>query len=97
MSKIIVTSEDDFKAIVKNILFEFLPQFTETMNHEKEKFLLEEAADYLKMPVPSFRLHQHKIGGIKIGKRWMFTRSDLDRFMEKNRHKTLDEIREDLI
>jgi len=60
----------------------------------KNRFYLSEAANYTGLPVPTFRLHQKNIGGTKIGKRWIFSKNELDKFIELNRRKTLAEIRE---
>ena len=48
-------------------------------------FLLEEAADYLHMAVPTLRMHRSTIGGTKIGKRWTFTQEELYQFLEKHK------------
>ena len=62
----------------------------------RNRFYLSEAAQYAGLPVPTFRIHQHKIGGTKIGKRWIFSKKELDNFMAQNRRKTLAEIREEI-
>jgi hypothetical protein len=42
------------------------------------------------MAIPTIRLHRSKIGGTKIGKRWIFTQEELDRFIEKHRSRAID-------
>jgi hypothetical protein len=56
-------------------------------------YLISEAASYLRMPIPSFRQHRPAIGGAKIGKRWVFTESELLRFVEKHRSKPIHELK----
>jgi hypothetical protein len=56
---------------------------------KNKRFYLDEASAYLRMAVPTIRLHRSKIGGTKIGKRWTFTQEELDRFIEKHRHRAL--------
>ncbi|MGE4289973.1 MAG: helix-turn-helix domain-containing protein [Salinivirgaceae bacterium] len=54
--------------------------------HQKN-FNLEEAANYCRLPASTFRLFlsEGKITGSKIGKRWVFTCIDLDKFIENFR------------
>ncbi len=91
MEKIIVTSPKDIETIVESVLIKYLPNLSES---NQTRFNLEQAAEYTGLPVPSFRLHQHRIGGVKIGKRWSFSKAELDTFLESNRRKTLQEIKE---
>lgn len=58
-------------------------------------YTLNEAANYCRMPLPTFRLHLSKrnVSGSKPGKKWIFTQEDLDKFLRKFHHKTKDEIR----
>lgn len=57
---------------------------------KNRRFFLEEASTYLRMAVPTLRLHRSKIGGTKIGKRWTFTQEELDRFLEKHKTRVID-------
>ena len=57
---------------------------------KNKRFFLEEASTYLRMAVPTLRLHRSKIGGTKIGKRWTFTQEELDRFLEKYKTRVID-------
>lgn len=56
-------------------------------------YLIPDAAFYLRMPISTFRQHRPAIGGAKIGKRWVFTESELLSFVEKNRSKPLHELK----
>lgn len=53
-----------------------------------------EAAAYCRMAVPTFRsyLSRGEISGIKLGKAWLFTQSDLDTFLNRYRTKSNAEI-----
>lgn len=59
-------------------------------------YTLPEAATYCRMPVPTFRLHLSKrnVSGSKLGKRWLFKQSDLDKYLQKFHYGTNDEIKE---
>ena len=83
--------EPIFKNWVKSAMQEI---DSEPAPGNKNRFYLSEAAKYTGLPVPTFRLHQNRIGGTKIGKRWIFSKNELDKFIEQNRRKTLAEIRE---
>lgn len=54
------------------------------------RYYLEEAAEYLHMAVPTLRFHRSKVGGTKIGKRWTFTKEELDRFIDRHRTMAID-------
>lgn len=56
-------------------------------------YTLPEASEYLRMPVNTFRQHRPAIGGTKLGKRWIFTESELLSYVEKNRSKPLSELK----
>ncbi len=53
-----------------------------------------EAAAYCRMAVPTFRqyLSRGEISGIKLGKAWLFTQSDLDTFLNRYRTKSNEDI-----
>lgn len=89
MEQIIVSSKQEIEKIVESVIVKYLPN-----NTVNTRFNLEQAAEYTGLPVPTFRLHQHRIGGVKIGKRWSFSKAELDTFLESNRRKTLQEIKE---
>jgi hypothetical protein len=55
-----------------------------------KRYFLNEASSYLRLAIPTIRLHCSKIGGAKIGKRWTFTQEELDRFLEKHRLRAID-------
>lgn len=56
-------------------------------------FTLPEAAEYLRMAVPTFREHRPYIGGSKIGRNWCFTETELLAYMERKRSKPLSELK----
>lgn len=56
-------------------------------------YTLPEAAEYLRMPINTFRKHRPEIGGTKLGKRWLFTESELLIYVEKNRSKPISELK----
>ena len=93
LNGLFILTSDQLKKIIREELKNALQIKNDTMSIV-QRFNIEDAASYVGLPVPSFRIHQHKIGGIKIGKRWMFTKAELDRFLEANRRKTQQEIRE---
>lgn len=86
-----ILTEEDVRAIVREEQSRLIGQNFHAVNN---KLNLKEAAKYLNLPVPTFRMHQHKIGGVKIGRGWMFTKEELDRYEQKHRRKTEEEIRE---
>lgn len=59
---------------------------------ENQNYTLEGAAQYCKLPVPTFRLHLQKrnVIGSKPGKTWVFTQSDLDDFLNRYRVKDVN-------
>ena len=61
------------------------------------RYTVPEAAEYCRMAVPTFRtyLAKRKVSGIKFGKSWVFTNEDLEKFLEKYRIKTIDEIEQE--
>ncbi len=60
------------------------------------RFTLSEAAEYCRMAEPTFRtyLRRREVGGCKLGKSWLFTKADLDTFLNCYRAKTSTEIAE---
>lgn len=52
---------------------------------EDNVYTLPEAAKYLKMAEPTLRLYirQGDITGSRLGKRWMFQKKDLEKFLER--------------
>lgn len=94
MNEFIVIPEAKFRQILRDEISEVLkPKGEEKIDPKHTRLYLEEAAEYCRMPVPTFRIHRARIGGAKIGKRWTFSLNELDRFIESNRRKTLREIR----
>ena len=91
MQKVEVTvlTKDELRSIIRE---EFIDLVSKSDVTPQKRFNVKEAAEYIGMPVPSFRQHQHKFGGIKIGKQWSFTKKELDQGLEKLRRKTIAEI-----
>lgn len=56
-------------------------------------YTLPEAAEYLRMAINTFRKHRPAIGGTKLGKHWLFTKSELLIYVGKNRSKPLSELK----
>lgn len=54
---------------------------------------LPEAAQSLRMPISTFRLHRPAIGGTKLGKHWLFTDEELTKFIESKRSKPVSELK----
>jgi excisionase family DNA binding protein len=96
MNSVIVVSPNDLKEFievaVKNVLSE--QPLKENSKKKNEVLVLSEAAEYCRMPVPTFReyLGRREIRGAKIGKSWRFFTEDLDEFMHKYKVKTHSEI-----
>ncbi|MGD9930634.1 MAG: helix-turn-helix domain-containing protein [Mangrovibacterium sp.] len=57
-----------------------------------QNYTLEEAAEKLKIPVPTFRKYRPQIGGSKIGRRWVFSEQELLSFMDRKRSKPIHEL-----
>ncbi len=84
MNELVLISKDELKQLIRDEVSE-ISQIKEPV--VKKRFLIEEAAKYLAMPIPTLRLHRRSIGGAKLGKRWTFTQDELDRFVELNRRR----------
>lgn len=84
MNELFLVSKDELTQLIKDQISEYsLPKEPVI----KKRFLLEEAANYLSMPISTLRLHRRRIGGAKLGRRWTFTKDELDRFVELNRRR----------
>ncbi len=66
------------------------------MNTINRNYDLLEAAEFLRLPVDTFRKHRPEIGGSKLGRRWIFTEKELIEFMERKRSKPLHELTESM-
>lgn len=57
-------------------------------------YTLPEAADYCRMAEPTFRvyLRRREVSGFKLGKAWLFKKSDLDAFLQSYRMKSSAEV-----
>lgn len=60
---------------------------------DDQKLTLREAAEYCRMKVPTFRdyLRRREVSGSKSKKSWLFTKKDLDAFLERYRVLSVDE------
>jgi len=52
-----------------------------------------ETAEFLRMPIDTFRKYRPEIGGSKLGRRWIFSEDELIKFYEKHRSKPLNELK----
>jgi excisionase family DNA binding protein len=59
---------------------------------EKALMTLTEAAKYLRVPESTFRFLRPKIGGSKVGRKWVFTEDELNSFVERGRVKSTELI-----
>jgi excisionase family DNA binding protein len=84
MNELVLISKDELKQLIRDEVSEFSQPVEPVV---KKRFLLEEAAEYLAMPISTLRLHRTRIGGAKLGRRWTFTKDELDRFVEINRRR----------
>jgi hypothetical protein len=87
MEGMIIMSAAEIRKIIRAEIEEAMQENKESreVNQPNKRYLLEDAAYYLQMAVPTLRMHREKIGGTKIGKRWSFTQQELDKFIEKQR------------
>lgn len=101
MSQFVIVSPEDLQrsieTAVKNVLSTLPQSQLDPKPVEREKreiFILPEAADYCRMPVPTFReyLARNEIRGAKIGRSWRFLIEDLDQFIQNYRRKTNADI-----
>lgn len=90
MEGMIILSSEEVRQMIRTELENVLPKMEAP--DQGKRFYLDEAAEYLGLPVESFRLHIRKVGGTKIGKRWTFTKKELDRYIESKRQKPSSEI-----
>lgn len=91
--EVAILTKDEIRSIIRQEFIDLMPKNPEV---QQKRFTLAEAAEYLQLPIPSFRLHQSRIGGVKIGRNWFFTKAELDRYVERNRRVTMAEIRESM-
>ncbi len=63
------------------------------MSTTPKLFDLVEAAEFLRLPIDTFRKHRPEIGGSKLGRRWIFTEQELMNFVERKRSKPLHELK----
>lgn len=100
MSQLIVSTDEELKEIVEVAVNNVLSNVTTRpkTNLTKKILVLKEAAEYIQMPVPTFReyLARNEIKGAKIGKSWRFYPEDLDLFVKKHLRKTNDEIEQEI-
>ncbi|RUT78416.1 helix-turn-helix domain-containing protein [Ancylomarina longa] len=100
MSQLIVSTTEDLTVIVESAVRNVLSKKTapEKPSHFKKVLVLKEAAEYIQMPIPTFReyLARNEIKGAKIGKSWRFFAEDLDQFLKKHLRKTNEEIEKDI-
>lgn len=63
----------------------------------KKKYNLAQAARYCGMADPTFRtyIYRRKVAGTKFGKAWLFSESDLDKFIQDYRRPTAQELKDE--
>ncbi|WP_171595842.1 helix-turn-helix domain-containing protein [Marinifilum caeruleilacunae] len=90
----IVISRKDLEKSLESFASDMLANIPTSHDVSKRILVLKEAAEYIQMPVPTFReyLARNEIKGAKIGKSWRFFPEDLDEFVKKYLRKTNDEI-----
>jgi excisionase family DNA binding protein len=94
MEGMVIMSSEEVRKLIRDELVNVLPKIEAPDN--RKRFYINEAAEYLGLPVESFRQHIRKVGGAKIGKRWTFTKDELDRYIERKSHKPVSEIYDSL-
>ena len=64
--------------------------------HEVKVRTLPEASNYVRMAEPTFRqyLRNGQITGSRLGKRWLFTQDDLDRFLKRYLVPSVEDLKE---
>jgi|GEM_PF-961477 len=94
----IVVSQKDLEKSLENFASDVLANLPTSTDTSKKILVLREAAEYIQMPVPTFReyLARNEIKGAKIGKSWRFFPEDLDDFVKKHLRKTNDEIEREI-
>jgi len=95
MSNYLLMNVDEFISILDTRLNKALSRANQTVSTPVNKVLtLKEAAEYCKIPVPTFRqyLGSNLIKGSKIGKTWRFYKNDLDGFIQSYQCKTKEDI-----
>lgn len=90
MEGMVIISKSELREMIRSEFENVLPKIE--MPDQGKRFYIEEAAEYLGLPVESFRQHIRKIGGVKIGKRWTFTKGELDRYIESKSHKPASQL-----
>lgn len=99
MSQFVVMSPEDLKETIERAMRNVLSNQQTSKPEKKNKVLvLSEAAEYCRMPVPTFReyLGRNEIRGAKVGKSWRFFSEDLDQFLKKYLRKTNAEIEKEI-
>lgn len=90
MEGMVIISTTELREMIRTEIKSVLPKIE--VPDQGKRFYIEQAAEYLGIPVESFRMHIKKVGGTKIGKRWTFTKGELDRYIESKRHKPASEL-----
>jgi DNA binding domain, excisionase family len=95
---LIVVSQKDLEKSLENFASDVLANLPTYPDTSKKILVLREAAEYIQMPIPTFReyLARNEIKGAKIGKSWRFFPEDLNEFVKKHLRKTNDEIEKEI-
>lgn len=92
MTELVIISVEELKSIVRREML----CLSDAQSKPLKKYNTKKAAEYLGIAVPTFRQHQSKIGGSKIGKHWFFTQKELDDYYDSNRRLSQGEIRNNI-
>lgn len=81
---------------IENLILKLLNQNSAqpAISNKLKRYTLPEAAEYLRMSESTLYQYRPEIGGCKLGRRWIFTEDELNRFLEKKRSKPLSELKQ---
>lgn len=97
-TQLLLISKDDLESTIETSLSRFLEKINvDTKTKSNRIRTLDEAAEYCRMPVPTFRQYVSKkaVVGSKIGKPWKFYEEDLDDFIRRYRNDLNAENKQD--
>lgn len=58
-----------------------------------KNYTLEEAAEFLRLSKDVLYKYRREIGGAKLGRRWVFSETELTDWLESKRHKPLRDLK----
>jgi excisionase family DNA binding protein len=94
MTKLILTTQPELKAIIEQILTDLLASKSEASINADSILTVEEAAKYLQIPKGTiYQLtHRREIPFNKVGRSLRFRKGDLDSWLISNKKKSRSEI-----